>query len=373
MKILHVVTLVSPGGEYGGPSRVSLSQASALQAMGHDVDLLATYRGWQSPPNEIDGVRVVLFSSRRALRSRRFAAIFSIAAIVWLMRRYRDYDVVHLHFARDIFSLSVGTLLSAMHARFVVQCHGMVVKKDSRLARAIDRIFTNRVLRTASAILCLNEAECDSVSAVIQSELATISILSNGVNVRRDLVAPTTAGVRLEVLFVARLHPRKRPLTFVDMAVMLLDEGLNANFILVGPDEGEAGSVEKKILATKYSSSIKWVGPISPDMIQARIATADIYVLPAINEPFGMTLIEAMSVGVPVVATASGGLAASIRQYKSGLVAEDSVASLGAAVRQLCNDPALRQRCGEGGLRAVEEAYSVEDVCRKLTAIYRSL
>ncbi|MDV8077557.1 glycosyltransferase [Rhodococcus sp. IEGM 1370] len=368
------MTLVSPDGEYGGPTRVCLSQTAALQEMGHDVDLLATYRGWQSPPEEFGGVSAMLFLSRRALWSSRFSAIFSMASMLWMLRRYKDYDVVHLHFARDIFSLSVGALLSALHPRFVVQCHGMVIQKTSKLARLLDAVITRRVLRAASAILCLNESEAHSVAAVAKCEAGSkIVILGNGVIAPRDLATAAPAAARMEVLFVSRLHPRKRPLTFVEMAVLLLDEGLDADFVLIGPDEGEAASVEKRIRSTKYSDSIRWVGPVPPEMIQARMASADVYVLTAIDEPFGMTLIEAMSVGVPVVATSSGGLAASIREYGAGLVVEDSAASLSEAVRQLCRDPDLRRRCGEGGLRAVKETHSIADVCRKLVAIYASV
>ena len=61
MRVLQVVSLVSPQGEYGGPTRVALAQCRALRDAGHDVVLAAGSWGYDPVPREVDGVRVRLF------------------------------------------------------------------------------------------------------------------------------------------------------------------------------------------------------------------------------------------------------------------------------------------------------------------------
>ena len=94
------------------------------------------------------------------------------------------------------------------------------------------------------------------------------------------------------------MHARKRPLVFVDMAKTLLDEGLDARFTLVGPDEGEGSALRT---ALKDDPRISWEGALDPAEIPQRMAAASIYVLPSVREPYPMSVLEAMSVGLPVV------------------------------------------------------------------------
>ena len=64
MRILQVVTLLSPDGAYGGPARVALNQSAELISRGHDVTVAAATRGYRVPPTELDGVPVRLFAAR---------------------------------------------------------------------------------------------------------------------------------------------------------------------------------------------------------------------------------------------------------------------------------------------------------------------
>ena len=69
---------------------------------------------------------------------------------------------------------------------------------------------------------------------------------------------------RPEVLFAARMHPRKRPVAFVEMAKKLLDAGVDARFTLVGHDEGEGPALRA---ALKGDPRITWEGALTPDAI----------------------------------------------------------------------------------------------------------
>jgi hypothetical protein len=67
MKVLHVVTLVSPDGAFGGPTRVAVNLCSALRDQGHDAVIAAGVNGFDEPPASLGGVPVHLFAARRVV------------------------------------------------------------------------------------------------------------------------------------------------------------------------------------------------------------------------------------------------------------------------------------------------------------------
>ena len=109
--------------------------------------------------------------------------------------------------------------------------------------------------------------------------------------------------------------------------------------------------------------------PIEPWM-----AGLDVLVAPAVNEPFGRTLVEAMLCGTPVVAADDGGHREIIRHGETGLlVRPDDPAAFADAVASLLANPRLaRAIVGEGKIEALAK-YSVEAHVERIQAIYDSL
>jgi glycosyltransferase involved in cell wall biosynthesis len=180
--------------------------------------------------------------------------------------------------------------------------------------------------------------------------------------------AATTVGAHTdvpEVLFLARLHARKRPGLFVEMARRLLADGVHARFTLVGPDAGEGAAV---LAAIGDEPRISWEGPVDPQEAPLRMARASAYVLPAEREPYPMSVLEAMSVGLPVVVCRDCGLAPVVSGSRSGQVAEGTVEDLAAAVRSVLADPyAYGRRARETARRD----FAMSAVADRLLTVYR--
>jgi glycosyltransferase involved in cell wall biosynthesis len=86
-----------------------------------------------------------------------------------------------------------------------------------------------------------------------------------------------------------------------------------------------------------------------------------------------MTVLEAMSVGVPVIVTESCGLAASVRQAEAGIVIDGSVDDLSSAIRFLLNNPAVGERMGQNGRALVGREYSLASVAARLAETYSTV
>lgn len=366
MRILQVVTLLSPDGSYGGPARVALNQSAELIEQGHDVTVAAGTRGYPTPPAELDGIPVRLFTARKLVPRVGFAGVGAPALWRWFGRNRSKFDVVHIHFGRDLVVAPVAELARHHRVPYALQTHGMVVPVGHPLAPAWDTVSTRHVLRDAGAVFYLTEQERTQLEAVGRTELRLVQ-LGNGVPEYSP--AERHAGPP-EVLFAARMHVRKRPLAFVGMAKALLDAGVEARFTLVGPDEGEGHALSA---ALERDVRISWEGALAPAAVPSRMAAADVYVLPSVDEPYPMAVLEAMSVGLPVVVTNECGLAPMVRETNCGVVAEPEIPALAAATASILSDRSLAEAMGKRGRAAAQNQLGMQAVTDRLVDVYNDL
>jgi glycosyltransferase involved in cell wall biosynthesis len=170
-----------------------------------------------------------------------------------------------------------------------------------------------------------------------------------------------------EVLFAARMHPRKRPLAFVEMARTLLDAGVNARFTLIGPDGGEGVALRA---ALEGEAGIYWEGALAPVDVPRRMAAASVYVLPSVREPYPMSVLEAMSVGLPVIVTDDCGLAPLVARTRSGIVTGPGVPALAAAVETVLADQSLARAMGARARETVQTELGMRAIGNRLLDVY---
>lgn len=364
MKVLAIVTLVSPHGEYGGPVRVAVNQLTALAERGHRVVLAGATRGFAEIPTEVDGVPARLFPARTLIPGIGFAGIGSPGLLGALRSQVRGFDVVHVHAARDLVTLPAARLAQALGVPTVLQTHGMIDETARLLARPLDAALTRPALRAARAVTYLTDRERVSLGVVGRGE-ADLVELANGVP-----AAAEARGGASELLFLARLAPRKRPVQFVEAAALLAPDFPDATFTLVGPDEGEGPAVRSAIERSGHADRIRWEGALAPARTGERMLGASGYVLPAVDEPYPMSVLEAMSAGLPVVVTDTCGLADTVRGVDAGVVTDGSTAELVAAMRGMLADPASARARGARGRAVTTDRFTMSAIAERLEKVY---
>ncbi len=360
MRIAHVLTYVSSDGSYGGPVAVAVAQCQALAARGHDVTLFA---GWDGEAElTVPGVQVRL---HRVLRLPGLGFAGLLAPSLWwdLWRHLKDLDTVHFHAARDLVQLPAA-VCTVGRVRSVLQPHGMI-RADHRVsARLLDRLLTRRVLRRASSVLALTEGEAEDLRAMApQTRLVRIR---NGVT-RPDRRArwrdPGT------VLFLARLHPRKRPVEFVRMAALVEAERPGSSFVLVGADEGEASTVRQEIARLGLEQSVTYRGAVAPHLVSDVLSAAQVYVLPSVDEPFPMSVLEAMAHGLPTVITTETGISRELADRASAEVTGTDAMALAASVLSLLSEERWEEM-SQSAVSDVENFFSLDAVADSLEQEY---
>ncbi|MDT5009079.1 MAG: hypothetical protein QOH57_696 [Mycobacterium sp.] len=367
MNVLQVLTLVTPDGAYGGPARVAFNQATEIRAQGHSVTITGACRGYSEPPESLYGTPVRLFNAKQLVPLTGHAGIAAPSALYWMFTNRRDIDVLHVHLGRDLVSMPAALLALFLRKRLVVQTHGMIVRSRHLIAPILDRLLTRPILRRADVVLYLTDKERDDLLEV--EPAISAQALPNGVPPSPPLAMAHQGDV--EVLYLARLHERKRPALFVETARELLAEGVGARFTLIGPDGGEGEKVREAIdKDNDAAKSIMWEGSLPPEETADRMAQASIYVLPSVDEPFSMSVLEAMAVGLPVVITESCGLADTVRANGCGIVVDHSQDALTAAVRTLIENPPLRKTMGDAGRKTAQADFSMDAIGRSLLTAY---
>ncbi len=368
MRVIQVVTLVSPDGAFGGPVRVAGNQAAALRALGHDVLVCAGRRGYVDAdvPTDLEGAPLQTFPARRAVAGTGFSGLISPGLQRWLRGNLAGVDLVHVHLARDLVTLPAARLARSRGIPYVVQPHGMVVPSAHPLAPSLDRWATRSVLRDASAVLALTPEEERGLREVAAGPLR-LRHLGNGVPLAP--ASPPPPG-RPEVLFLGRLAGRKRPALFAEVAARLLAAGVDASFALVGPDEGEGAAVRAQVDLVGDPARLRWEGALDPQDTSARLARASLVVLPSVDEPYPMSVLEALAVGRPVVVTDTCGLAPMVAEEGCGRVIDRTPQALESAVRGWLADPEERARTSAKALAAARTRFSMEAVARELAQIY---
>lgn len=364
MRILHVVTLFSPDGEYGGPVRVALNQAVALRELGHEVTIAAGAQGYAQLPTEQEGVPLVLFRAAKILPGVGFASLCAPEMLRWLVANAKRFDIVHLHMARDLILLPCAALVRKFKIPYVIQSHGMLAPNSNPLAPVLDTMFVRRLLHDAHTTFYLTSNERDGL-AVTAKGSPSLSNLNNGVPLYESALPPDGPP---EVLFLARLHERKRPLDFIRAAKLLHARGNDALFTLVGPDEGEGQAVQTAISGMPF---LRWEGSLPSGHGPTRMRTSTAYVLPAVDEPFPMSVLEAMAVGLPVVITDQCGLADFVHRTHSGLVITPGEEHVASAIATLLGDIDEARQMGQRGREAVRREMNVSAVASQLLQAYQ--
>ncbi|MEM9104138.1 MAG: glycosyltransferase family 4 protein [Pseudomonadota bacterium] len=129
---------------------------------------------------------------------------------------------------------------------------------------------------------------------------------------------------------------------------------------------------EELVRELELTEQIHFMGFRSP--IEAAIAGVDVTLVPALNEPFGRTLIEAMFLGTPVVATDHGGNPEAIKDGINGFLVEpDNPESFVPPVKSLLKDPQLREGILKNAHEDASTNYTRQIHVQKMSALYREL
>ena len=198
-------------------------------------------------------------------------------------------------------------------------------------------------------------------------------IRGSGVNLQ-EFVASSIPKGRVKIILVARMLWDKGVGEFVEASIMLKQQGVEADFILVGSvDLGNPKSISvKQLKEWDKLSVIKWLGERA-DIAQL-LTKSHIVVLPSYREGLPKSLLEAAAIGRPIVTTDVPGCREVVKDGENGfLVPIKNSKKLSETIKKLINDPGLLAVMGKKGRLIAEREFSIEQVVDKTLELYSKI
>jgi glycosyltransferase involved in cell wall biosynthesis len=383
----HASPLATIGGVDAGGQNVHVAAlAAGLARRGHEVTV-HTRRDDASLPERVvvqDGYNVVHVPAGPPRALPKDELLPHVPAFAEVLRERwtaAPPDVVHAHFwMSGLASVAAAADLSVPVLQ-TFHALGSVKRRHQGAADTspADRIdLERRLCREVSHVI----ATCsDEVFELRRLGLpgARVSVVPCGVDTAvftpSGPVAARTARARLLVL--GRLVERKGQ----DDAVRALRAVPDAELVVVGgpaPDQVDADPEVRRLRAVAEDAGVAdrlvFAGSVPRADVPAWIRSADVVLAVPWYEPFGITPLEAMACGRPVVATAVGGLVDTVADGVTGdLVPARDPARLGAVLAALLADDARRAAYGAAGVRRVRNRYRWARVVADTDTVYRQV
>ena len=310
-------------------------------------------------------------------------ALVEMAVAAWQVRRAaasHKADVVHAN------SIRAGIVLAFARLR---RTPTIVHVRDCLPPGATSKLTLRLVAATATTVIANSHYTADSVRAAAPG--ARVDVVHNPVDLARfdpDAIDRADARARLgpaggrDLLLgvVGQLSPWKGQDTAIEALGLLCREGLDAHLLLVGSAKFVARStrfdnndyvarLQALVARDGLEDRVSWLGEREdvPEIIRA----LDVLLLPSWEEPFGRAVVEAMAMGVPVVATDVGGPTEVMQDGREGYLREPRNAPAWAhAVRLLADSPALASEMGRAGRRRAERSFTLQRHVTSVLEVY---
>lgn len=295
MNILHVVDMISQQ-RAGGSAKVPFQLGEAQARLGHKVTIFSSdYNAEKQQPPK--GVELVKFKCWVNLLGG-----VRITPDMW-HADFKKFDIVHLHNYRTF----VNIIAANKNVPCVLQAHGSCQPIKS-LANPIHNFtWRNLIFQRASGYIADAELEIEQYMA----EGATRESIFNipvGIDYKefRNLPKRSTDGKK-RVLFLGRFHENKGPDLLAKAFALLKRDDVTLQ--LAGYDDGYEVNLTQQVKDIGIESKVEYLGPrYGKDKVNA-YTNADVYVMPSRRELFGLTLLEALACGTPVIITDRCGVA----------------------------------------------------------------
>lgn len=213
-------------------------------------------------------------------------------------------DLIHLHGIWHPLGYWLSKVAREYNIPYIIQPRGMLenwslnhkkLKKDLAL-----KLYQNSVLFNASGFIATSSQEAQSIRNFDVS--SPVAVIPNGVESAKTIGFPRDLSNPRIALFLARIHPKKGLFDLLRAWARLKPIGWILR--IVGPDEnGHLAEVESLASRLNLNHLVEFVGPVYDDERAHQYLSANLFILPTYSENFGLSIVEALSYGLPVLTT----------------------------------------------------------------------
>lgn len=357
----------------------------AIKQQGHDISMVAMHQPGANENELSDGINIhrVRYASDEheglsktragipaAWSENKLKTLFSLLKLITRMSTFlkeqgRYFDVIHANWT--IAGLAAVLSKRIHHRPIVLTLHGSDIFgiKNKKVIRYVTQWVLNNVDRIIG------------VSSPLKDEIESMGIPQNKITVIPNgttfeiLPRGDDFDQTKNVLFVGSLVDQKRPLDLLIAFAQISTKNPRSTLEYIGE-----GPWSQKLLASidgfNLTSRVKLIGTVPHSEVASAMLRSSIFVLPSINEGFGVVLLEAIACGLPCVAYNSGGVI-DILGHGNGLLAiPEDTDSLSQCLDVLLNNKEIYYKLRSNGYKQLSN-FTWPVVAKKVLKVYKEL
>ena len=299
------------------------------------------------------GLHVVGTGAAGGYEGNLIARIEEYAARCNEITKDESFDVIHAH---DWVTFPAGLAIAARSGKpLVVHVHSTEFDRSGETVNQPVYDIERRGMHGAQAIIAVSHRTKQTIVERYGVAPDKVRVVHNGIDPAGPSSSAPNGNGEKTVLFLGRLTMQKGPEFFVRAAQRVLSKRNGVRFVMAGWGDLGPRTVEQ-VAAMGLGARVRFTGFLRGDEVRRAYRAANVYVMPSVSEPFGLTALEAIQHGVPVVISKTSG-AAEVLRRGALLVDFWDVDRMADMILALLNHPELSE--------AVLRAGAAE--CRRLT------
>lgn len=362
LRVLHIIG----GGDTGGAMSYVLPLVAALRERECDARLLCLGAGGLAEGAAARSLPHDVIPMAHSWDARILPSLRSHLAD-------GGWDIIHTHGMRA--NLPVRALIRTVPRRPVLftSIHSDLALDYSHAARSQGYVLMDRLSRPLVDAHCCVSRDLAATLVASGVPKARVYVVHPGLEPPGAVPkAPPVAGTA-NVGTVARLVAVKDIALFLEVLSVLRESSPGVRGTVIG-DGPERARLEMQAAQIVPGGAVDFLGRVAP--VWPALAPLEVFVITSVSEGIPLSVLEAMWLGIPVVATAVGGVPEVVEDGVTGFLVKREgdrrtvATALAARIADLLADPALRMRVGENARRRVVERFSIGAMARRMLAIY---
>ena len=292
------------------------------------------------------------------------------SAIKIIQNLIKDFkpDVVACHSTAAGF---IGRIAVENKIPTVYTAHGWSFESGTPLWRRLPAIMAEKyAAKFCKKIICVSNYTRDVGVKYKIADKDKFAVVYNGIE--KIEIRPKTENGLVKIIFIGRLSKQKDPELLVKAAAGLSSDLIKQIEILIIGSGPKAGQLHKLVEENK-NLVVNFFDNVSRNQAMEMLKNSDIFVLSTNWEGFPYSILEAMSAGLPVVATDVGGINEAVDSSSGILIKRGDVIGLQQALTKLITDKNLRRQMGESARQIAENKFSLPKMLVETENLYKSL
>ncbi len=216
----------------------------------------------------------------------------------------KDFDVIHAH---DWMTFFAGIQIKALSDKpLVLHVHATEVDRSGPENKGVVYEIEKKGFEEADKIIAVSHYTSQIIQEHYGISADKIEVCYNGIEKVETFRNPRSNGEKL-VLYLGRLVSQKGPEYFLETALKVIDQNPEVRFVMAGTGDSLRHLIEEGA-ARRIGSKFHFTGFLNPEKVRQLYSMADVYVMPSISEPFGLSALEAAQFGIPCVLSKQSGV-----------------------------------------------------------------